>query len=205
VIDMFFPIALFLWNVPLQEAVYFPLKPGTIWEYHVIVGDKEFGVQKHELKPPIEIEGRKAFPMEVTVNGQIENVVYYAVEGDFVTVVAVEKNKLLPKTIPVLPLKPVAKMTWEYQGEMPLAGFYSMSSTKTNIIGFEEALVLHKKQKVLRVESDTEYRVGREKVRVHSTEHYLSGVGLTYRKLEVKGKPKQTTIMELVRYSESAR
>ncbi|HWP30688.1 MAG TPA: hypothetical protein VNK96_03040 [Fimbriimonadales bacterium] len=195
--------ALVFLSISFQEPVYFPLKPGTTWEYHVIVGDKEFGIQKHVVRPPLEIQGKKVFPMDVIVNGQVDNVVYYAIEGDFITVAAVEEKKLLPKSIPVLPLKPTAGLTWEYQGEMPLAGFYSMSTTKTKIIGFEEAFVLNKKQRVLRVDSDTEYQVGREKVHVHSTEHYLSGVGLTYRKLEVKGKPKQTTIMELVRYSEN--
>lgn len=200
---MVFSLVLVFLFISFQEPIYFPLKPGTTWEYHVIVGNKEFGIQRHVVRPPVEIQGKKAFPMEVIVNGQVDNVVYYAIEGDFITVAAVEEKKLLPKAIPVLPLKPTAEMTWEHRGEMPLAGFYSMSTTKTKIIGFEEALVLNKKQKVLRVESDTEYQVGREKVRVHSTEHYLSGVGLTYRKLEVKGKPKQTTIMELVRYSES--
>lgn len=108
--------SLVLVQSPLAED-YFPLKPGTKWEYSE---DNKFSKKSYvdTVLEPVEIASQLAYPIQTTENGQPLEKVYYRASGDTVFIVAYDKEKPLPSPRPLFKVG-TGKSNWEYRGTTP--------------------------------------------------------------------------------------
>lgn len=185
---------------------WFPLKPGSEWEYSVTFGQGLVPVtQVFQVREPVTIKGTEAIPMDVLVNGESQGTSYYGEAGGFVVVLAVKADSLLPQPLPVIPLEVKRGKAWEHYGSTMLYGGTATIRTKSRITKLETAEVLGHKVEVMEIFTTSQIGEGPTALKTESTERYGKGIGMVYRHQRVVAKDGGTATFQLTRYTEAPR
>jgi hypothetical protein len=182
---------------------YFPMKPGTTWEYNVVVDASAIRAkQEVRVLEPVEVSGSKAFPFQVYLDGKSDSTSYYRLAEGFVKLVAVNSTNALPSPIPILPAEPRAGNKWTFEGQTIVFGSAAPSTMKFKVIGIVKTDVLGKQVDAVKVECES--KVGNDKVAlpIKTTEYYAPGMGLVYRRQEFTTKAGGGATTTLVRFEE---
>lgn len=106
-----------LWNPAVEASDFFPLIPGTKWEYRE---ETKFSSHTYldEVLPAVEIGGRSAYPIQTSEDGKTLETVFYRASTDVIEIVAYDEKKPLPSPRPLFKVGK-GKSTWEYRGTTP--------------------------------------------------------------------------------------
>ena len=181
---------------------YFPLKPGMSWEYSVTF-ERNINplTQVHKILELITIEGLEVTPMEVLVEGEHSGVSYYRSVNGYVSVIALDKDTLLPGPIPTLPIEPKKGQKWEFNGLTFFLGDLTETAIKSRVAGFEKINVLGEERNALKIISNAQIGSGPSALKTESTELYVDGIGLVKRTQSIKMKRGGVTTFTLIRFN----
>ncbi|MFN8140342.1 MAG: hypothetical protein U0R49_11145 [Fimbriimonadales bacterium] len=170
-------------------ANYFPLKPGTEWTYKVsFYRNLETATQVNKVLDQRELKGVTVTPMQVQVDKSDTQTVFYGAKGEFISILAQSETELLPSPIPVLPLDPQKKKSFEFVGAVEFLGGLTPSTTKTKVNGLVKTTVLGQEKMALKVTRETKLGGDKTKIEIKSTELYVDGMGLVFQRQETVGK-----------------
>mgnify|MGYP005837200871 CR=1 FL=1 len=179
---------------------FFPLVPGTRWVYQERT-DRQVNTYTDEVGPPVDIDGKPAFPIVSTQDGRTVDTVHYRVEGDSVLIVAYDPRRPLFNPRTVLKVGR-GRATWRWEGGTPLLGAdvpLKMSGS-SQIIGKRD--VLGVEREVLEVKLDGELQILPEQTaRISQTALYARGVGLfEMRSRQTSGSRRSESVLRLVSF-----
>ena len=116
-------LAACLWSPPaLSVEEFFPLIPGTKWTYVSDVGGNMASTQIDEVKAPVMIAEKEAFPIVTKVSGRLVGTSCYRIEGDTVYMVAEAPTKPFATPQPILKYEN-GKTNWKSESRWALARF----------------------------------------------------------------------------------
>lgn len=120
-------IALLAQQVSLASDFY-PLRPGDEFTYL----EESMRVQTtfvDRVGEPIDLKGRQGYPITTYLAGQPVGTGYFAVQGDTVLNLALDKDKPLETPYPILVVGDKGAK-WEHTGAVPVAEYVAMVTMK---------------------------------------------------------------------------
>lgn len=97
---------------------YFPLTSGTRWVYEEKSGGQT-NVVVDEALPPVQIDGKTAFPVTSKIDGKVIETRFYGLIDNTIHIVAFKQDSPLSEPIPVLKFDG-KRTSWEFSGMTPL-------------------------------------------------------------------------------------
>ncbi len=183
-------------------ADYFPLKPGLTWDYSISTGEGPT-LSNHQIQKtlaPVTVGGEQVTPLQVWLDDKLDSTAYYSAKGGFVYLIALNAKEKLPAPIPVLPVHPKTGQKWDFTGRSQMLGNGVDTVVHSKVVGTEIREVLGQKRSALHVESETTMGSGKTAFAIQTTEYYVDGIGLVYRKQQMMTKSGAMAVFSLVKF-----
>lgn len=180
-------------------ADFFPLVPGTTWEYQEVAGFNSRNY-KDVVGEPVEVAGKMAYPVVTIVDEKEDGRIYYMIEGNTLYLVAYDAKKPLGSPRPIIKLGP-GTTKWEFEGDTVFLNSPAAMKMKCQASLKGKKEVLGKEVEMLEVRFEGQLGEAGTSVRSNQVAYYAKGIGL-YQMLSDNtiGQAKSKSSLRLLRF-----
>jgi len=152
------------------------LTPGSVRVYDSREGSRT-GESTEEIGQPVKVGGKTLVPITTKAEGVIGSRLYYAVEGDALSVMAVSESQLLQNPAQILKVG-TGVVRWQYRQLSPVAAEATAMTVSAESSLKGKRRVLGKECEVVEVKYSAESAPGEVPFKLRQTALYAAGIGL---------------------------
>jgi hypothetical protein len=157
-------------------ADFFPLVPGTTWEYQEVAGFNA-RTYKDVVGEPVEVGGKMAYPVISMVDKKEDGRMYYMVEGNTLFLVAYDANKPLGSARPIVKFGP-GTTKWEFEGDTMFLSSPAAMKMKCQATLKGKKEIFGKEVEMLEVRFEGQLGEAGTSIRSNQVAYYAKGIGL---------------------------